>query len=111
MLEDVKNDRLYKDLCLTAQKVMPKGGVVFLYGSRARGTAKADSDWDLLLLVDKQNVEDADFANIAYPFILKGWSYGADVSPQLYTYKEWKERMITPYYQNVERDKLVMYES
>lgn len=28
----------------------------FLFGSRARGTARKDSDWDLLILIDKPNL-------------------------------------------------------
>lgn len=95
----------------TAMQVMPKGSKVWLYGSRARGTATEDSDWDLLLLVDKPAIEANDFNDIAYPFVLMGWDVGADISPQLYTYSEWKEREISPYYQNVEHDRVVIYES
>lgn len=102
---------MLNSLRATAESVMPKGGKVFLYGSRAKGTATNDSDWDLLLLVDKQMLDDDDFSRIAYPFVITGWNVGADVSPQLYTYNEWKKREITPYYQNVERDKIVIYES
>ena len=29
---------------------------VYLYGSRARGTMKPDSDWDLLILLDKDKI-------------------------------------------------------
>lgn len=106
-----QNNDMLNSLRLTASKVMPKGGRVFLYGSRAKGTATDESDWDLLLLVDKQMLDENDFNNIAYPFVIEGWNVGADVSPQLYTYKEWKEREFTPYYQNVEHDKIVIYES
>lgn len=111
MNERNNQNQMLNSLRLTAQKVMPKGGKVFLYGSRAKGTATEESDWDLLLLVDKQSLDENDFNDIAYPFVLTGWKSGADVSPQLYTYNEWKEREITPYYQNVEHDKIVIYES
>lgn len=106
-----QNHNMLDILRMTAMAVMPKGGKVFLYGSRAKGTATEESDWDLLLLIDKQKLDENDFNNIAYPFVVAGWNVGADVSPQLYTYVEWKQREITPYYQNVERDKVVVYES
>ncbi len=35
------------------QEVVPEAGVV-LYGSRARGEAREDSDYDLLVLVDQE---------------------------------------------------------
>lgn len=106
-----QDNEMLNSLRLTAKNVMPKGSKVFLYGSRAKGTATNDSDWDLLLLVDKQILDDDDFNTIAYPFVMAGWNVGADVSPQLYTYSEWKKREITPYYKNVEHDKIVIYES
>ena len=33
-----------------AQKAVPLDGQVLLYGSRARGDAHKDSDWDLLII-------------------------------------------------------------
>ncbi len=29
---------------------------IYLYGSRVKGTAKSDSDWDLLILLDKDKI-------------------------------------------------------
>ena len=92
-----------------ASETMPRGSSVWLYGSRARGTERTDSDWDLLVLLDKNKVDDEDFDKFGYPFISLGWKYGADVSPQLYTLQEWKLRQNTPFYSNVEQDKKKVY--
>lgn len=37
----------------TLRKVVPAGGHAFLYGSQARDEARPDSDWDILILLDK----------------------------------------------------------
>ncbi|MBQ3833136.1 MAG: nucleotidyltransferase domain-containing protein, partial [Bacteroidales bacterium] len=52
-----------------ANDVLPKGSELYLYGSRARGDYRDDSDWDLLLLLDKQKNEFDDFDKYAYPIM------------------------------------------
>ncbi len=44
-----------------AKTMLPKGSELYLYGSRARGDFHEDSDWDLLLLLDKPSLENDDF--------------------------------------------------
>ena len=89
-----------------ARKVIPNGGNVWLYGSRARGDAKDDSDWDLLILLAQPAITPADEDAFAFPFVYEGWKSDIDVSPQVYTIQEWKGQSYTPYYKNVERDKI-----
>ena len=92
-----------------ASKNMVPGTTVWLYGSRARGDYGPHSDWDLLVLIDTDKITDDDFDKFAQSFILYGCQFNADVSPQLYTYKDWEKCRITPYYQNVQEDKKVIY--
>ena len=98
-------------LRVIAQETLPKGCVAWLYGSRARGDERPDSDWDVLILLDKQSVQDEDFEVYGYPMIEKGWHYGADINPQIYTHKEWEQMSMIPYCKNVEHDKKIIYES
>lgn len=90
------------------QQILPAGSNLWLYGSRARGDFRADSDWDLLVLVDKEKQVLQDFDQFAYPFIEMGWQIGQIINPMLYTRQEWEKRHFTPFYHNVERDKVVL---
>lgn len=88
----------------TAISTIPNGGKAILYGSRARGDARNDSDWDILILLDKDVLNQSDYDNVSYPFVLLGCDLGQEINPILYTKKEWESYRITPFYENVLRD-------
>ncbi len=90
-------------------EVMPQGGKVLLFGSQARGEARHDSDWDLLILLPKDRIKNDDFDNVAYPLIEFGWSVGAEINPLLYTYSDWEKRNFTPFYKNVKKDSIELW--
>lgn len=89
-----------------AHRSIPKGGHARLYGSYARGDAHQGSDWDILILLDKDNLEQTDFDQVSYPFILLGCDIGEEINPIMYTKKEWESYKITPFYENVTRDSI-----
>ena len=94
-----------------AHASLPKGGRVLLYGSRARGDAKEDSDWNLLLILDKSKLEQSDYDNLVYPFTALGWDLGEMIIPVIYTMDEWRSTSFTPFYKNVEKEGKIIYES
>lgn len=94
-----------------AARVLPKGSTLYLYGSRARGDFHENSDWDLLLLLDKPKLEKEDFDRYSYPFVLMGWDFGEDIRPHAYTKDEWFNGPHAMFYYNVEEDKQILYES
>lgn len=81
---------------------------VRLFGSQARNDAKEDSDWDVLVLVDKNTLDEADHERYAYPFWMLGWQTGAMIHPVIYTLSDWKRRKGTPFYDNVETDGILL---
>lgn len=91
-----------------AKTTLPKGSSLLLYGSRARGDAGKDSDWDLLILLDKPDLSESDYDNISFPFTMMGWNIGEIISPQMYTKKDWESISFLPFHKNVEHDKIVL---
>lgn len=85
-----------------------KNGKVILYGSQARGTANQDSDWDILILLDKQKIEPEDFERISYPLVELGWTEGEQFSPKLYTLRDWESRSFTPFYKNIQHEGIIL---
>lgn len=88
--------------------LIPKGGMAVLYGSRARGDSHNGSDWDILIVLDKDRLEQSDYDNVSYPFVLLGCDWGEDVNPIMYTKKEWESYRHTPFYENVKHDGIVL---
>ncbi len=97
--------RSIKDVAKTA---LPENSRLLLYGSRARGDSHAGSDWDLLILLDKPRIEADDYDNVAFPFTMLGWDINEMISPHLYTKRQWDSWAYSPFYKNVERDKIIL---
>lgn len=72
-------------------KNMPASGKAILFGSQARGTARDNSDWDILIILDKEKLMAADYDNITYPLTKLGWELGEEINPVMYTTKEWEK--------------------
>lgn len=92
---------------VVAKQVLPPNSNIYLYGSQARNDAHEGSDWDILILLDKPKLSFNDYG-VGYPFRELGWDINEEINPQVYSKKEWNENAFTPFYKNVEHDKLVL---
>lgn len=84
---------------------------VYLFGSRATNTARFDSDYDFLILVEKRNIDlKNQIYELVYDYLLK---YHADISLKIVSTRDWREmkRLETPFYQNVTMDGLLLWKT
>lgn len=83
---------------------LPKNGKALLFGSQARGTARPDSDWDILIILNKDKLLPSDYDTVSFPLAMLGWERGQTINPILYSAKEWEHSAHTPFRKNVEQD-------
>ena len=89
------------------EQILPKGASLWLYGSRARGDARPDSDYDLLILLDKDQITSSDF-KYSHAFFWNGLAVNEEVNAHLYTKSDWSKWRCAPFNENVEEDKIVL---
>jgi len=78
---------------------------VYLYGSRAKGTMKPDSDWDLLILLNIDQVTTDLEKSVTHPLYDLEFETGEVISPMVYSESEWNTKYsVTPFYSSVMND-------
>ncbi|MCX6226278.1 MAG: nucleotidyltransferase domain-containing protein [Bacteroidia bacterium] len=104
MEQNLIQDRIKK----TIHDKDPKA-VAYLFGSRARGDYRPDSDWDILILVDANRVtneiEDK-FRDDLYDIEIES---GQIISTFIYPKDYWKSTLIySPLYKSVNREGILL---
>ena len=107
----MERQQVIENIKKVAQRVLPKGSMLYLYGSRARGDNRPDSDWDMLLLLDKPSSQTDDFRKYVYPIMERGFDLWQYFSIHTYTKNDWYNGPHAMFYYNVENDKQLIYES
>jgi uncharacterized protein len=100
----VANNVILQKIKLIILKQEPTAKI-YLYGSRARGSATSDSDWDLLILLNKDTISNEVEQSITFPLYDLEFETGEIISPMVYSEKEWNSKYsITPFYSNVMKE-------
>jgi predicted nucleotidyltransferase len=98
------NQQIFQEIQALKRQILPNEKVI-LFGSQARGDARPDSDWDLLVVLDKKGKRNwSDFDSYAYPFSEIGLTYGVAINPILYTIEEWNRGKTFPLYKNITKE-------
>lgn len=78
---------------------------VVLFGSRARGEAKKESDWNILILLNVESVSrevEKEFREAIFEVELQT---GEGISTFVFSKSEWNRKHVyTPFYENVKRE-------
>lgn len=97
-----------KEILIAIKKLVEEkdsSAKIYLYGSRAKGTAKKDSDWDLLILLNKEKITSEIEKEITYPLFDLEIETGEIISPMVYSEIEWNTKYnVTPFYKNVMKE-------
>lgn len=101
---DMSHEQILSKIKTVARTKIPTGSLAYLYGSRARCTSRVDSDWDILLVVDKPKIEQSDYDDLVYSFTSLGWEIDQMIIPVIYTKTEWHAQRFTPFYKLVTND-------
>lgn len=78
--------------------------LIILFGSRARGEAKKDSDWDILILVDSRvNIEIE--RSFRYKLLDLELETGEVFSTFIHNKKIWNTKhKVTPFYRSIKKE-------
>ena len=76
-----RKEHIIQSIRKMSKEVIPETGKVILFGSQARGDSHEESDWDLLILLDKDKLTSTDYDDFAYPFFELGWHINAQIHP------------------------------
>lgn len=88
----------------TINKIDPSAEI-FLYGSRARGTARNDSDWDILILLNQQKITVPTEQKFRHNLFDIEIDTGEVISTYVVSKNDWETiYSITPMYESVKKE-------
>jgi uncharacterized protein len=99
-----KNNKFLKRILRIADSKFPDAEI-YLYGSQARGDSTKYSDWDLLILLNLNNIPFELETRLMDDFYELELETGEIISPLVYSKSEWFHRHIyTPLYDSIQKE-------
>ena len=97
------NQQIFDEIKTLKRQILPNEKML-LFGSQARSDARPDSDWDLLVLLNKEKRSfSEEYDDYSYPFAELGLKYDTYISAIVYSMKDWEAHPSIFRY-NVEQD-------
>jgi len=96
---------------LIRQKVneIDKTAEVILYGSRARGDNKPDSDWDVMILLNRKNVDKKTEQTFRHNLLYIELEIGVPISVFVYSKSDWEGKYsMTPLFRRIKKEGILI---
>lgn len=96
---------------LIRQKVneIDKTAEVILYGSRARGDNKPDSDWDVMILLNRKNVDKKTEQTFRHNLLDIELEIGVPISVFVYSKSDWEGKYsMTPLFKSIKKEGILI---
>ena len=106
------NEQAYRELVDVILSILPAQTLrIVLFGSRARGTASPDSDIDIALFISERlsHQQQDQLDEVIVDLDLKYDCVFSVIDIDWQTYMKW--RHVSPFYQNVDREGIVLWET
>src|SRR3989339_941140 len=82
---------------------------VILYGSRARGDNKRDSDWDVMILLNRRNVDKKVEQIFRHHLLDIELEIGVPISVFVYSKSDWEGKYsITPLFKSIKKEGILI---
>lgn len=104
------NKQLLQRIKNAVHEVEPKATII-LYGSRARGDNKPDSDWDILIIVNKKKVSNQFEDEITFPLYKIEWDTGNIISPIVINKNTWQnqnQNYVPPFFESIQKEGILL---
>ncbi len=100
----MQRDELIGQIRQAVQEIEPEAEII-LYGSRSRGDARPDSDWDFLILVEGSATDDRT-DRIRHRLYEIEWDSGEVISTVVRNREEWDSGLYQamPFHQKVQQE-------
>ena len=104
----MRRNSIVEQVSQAIHRIEPSATAI-LYGSEARGEARADSDIDILILVDGDKLSIAREQEYTAPLYEIEWATGVQISPMVMLRSQWENRPFkTPFYLNIMKEGITL---
>ncbi len=104
----MNHQELFDKIKQTVRDIEPEAEII-LFGSRARGDARSDSDWDLLILLNGEVTQERSL-QVRYQLYELEWDCGEVLSSMVRSREDWQTPLYqhTSFYNSIQQEGIIL---